>query len=151
MTEELWAEQPQDKAQVILAESLAGPTAALPWVPCAPSLGTGLLLPTAVSPHCCVWQQLAPTCHSPRAAFSLLHLQRGSNQPITRLCSLQIPLLGRGPVLAQGQCWPKDSASPLETRGACQSQCCCCRVTTANPQCPGPNWCCLMVSGHLSP
>lgn len=54
MTEELWAEQPQDKAQVILAESLAGPTAALPWVPCAPSLGTGLLLPTAVSPHCCV-------------------------------------------------------------------------------------------------
>lgn len=65
-------------------------------IPATCAGGNGLLLPTAVSPHGCVSQQHVPTCHSPGAAFSLLSLQRGSNQPIARLCNLQMPSARQG-------------------------------------------------------
>lgn len=58
--------------------------------------GTGLPLPPAVSPHCGVSQQHAPTHHSPRAAFSLLYLQRGSSQAMSRLWSLQMSFARQG-------------------------------------------------------
>lgn len=70
----------------------------------------GPLLPTAASPHHCVSQQLVPTCHFTHQVSmeALTNLKQGSG-----VC--RSPLLGRGPVLAQGH-----GLSPWGPRAASQ-------------------------------